>query len=124
MTTTIELTGWKRVHTWQEPHGNGHNDIYQKETSRYDGKVQLLNVSKRLEGATGVWIETSNHDYLLAETIRANVDGRYELTGERIISPCYTAGYDNWRDTITDDVYCVTSVAGHGSYASLVSPTV
>jgi hypothetical protein len=124
MTTTIELTGWKRVHTWQEPHGNGHDDVYQRETYNYDGKVELLTVSKRNQGATDVWVETSNHDYLLAETIRANVDGRYELTGERSISPCCTSGHNDWRDTIMGDVYRVVSIAGHGSYASLLSPKV
>ena len=122
MTITIELTGWKRVHTWQEPHGNGHDAVYQRETPRYDGKVQLLTVSKRNQGATGVRIELSSHDYLLAEIIRANVGGRYALTGECSISPCCTSGHNDWCDTITDDVYRVVSVAGHGSYAFPLSP--
>ncbi len=115
--TTIELTGWTKVHTWREPHGNGHDDIYQCGAAGRGGNVKLLTVCTRRGQSTSIRTELSTHDYLLAAAIRANAAERYVQKGERAISACCTSGYDDWRDTQTDDVYRLVSVAGHGEYA-------
>ena len=119
MTATIQLTGWTLVHTWQEPHGNGHDDIYQRDTYKYgSNEVELLTVcTRRLAAATNIRMETSTHDYLRAAVILANIDGEYEQVGERSISPCCTSGHQDWRYKPTGNTYRFVSIAGHGAYA-------
>ena len=119
--TTIELTGWTKVHTWHEPHGNGHDDIYQRDSMGLGGKVVLLTVCTRRDQPTSVRTEVSLHDYLLAAAIRENAEGRYAPHSERVIAACCAPGYDDWRDTVFDDVYRLVSVAGHGEYAIILN---
>ena len=121
MTTQITLEGWTHVHRWNESHGNGHDDIYQGEGRGLNDKVKLLTVCTRRGQATSIRTELSLHDYLLAAAIRENAADRYAPHSERVIAACCTAGYDDWRDTQTDDVYRLVSVAGHGEYAVVLN---
>lgn len=114
---TINLTGWTKVHTWREGHGNGHDDIYQCNTRRFGGPVMLLTVCTRHGQPTSIRTDCSTHDYLMAKAIRTNLNGRYVQAGDRTIEACCTAGYEDWSDTQTDDVWRLVSVAGHGEYA-------
>lgn len=120
----IQLTGWTKVHTWNESHGNGHDDIYQRDMSMGGepwsaGKVTLLTVCTRRGQSTSIRTETSSHDYLMANAIRANPT-RYAPVGDRAVSPCCTAGHDDFSDAVTGDTYRVVSVAGHGEYAFMI----
>lgn len=117
---TISLEGWTHVHTWHESHGALVQDTYQKEQNPlWPRRVECLVVSAYRDGrASGVRLE-SQHDYLLARTIRADEE-RYVVNGDRNISACCTSGYDDFRDVQTGNVYRVASVAGHGEWAFMV----
>ncbi len=116
MSATIELTGWTLVHCWNEPHGNGHDDVYQGEGRGLNDKVKLMTVCTRRGQATSIRTELSSHDYLLAKAIRSDL-ARYAPLAERTISPCCTSGYDDFEDMRTGNHLRVVSVAGHGEYA-------
>lgn len=123
----LTLIGWTHVHTWRESHGNYSDHIYQKDpgSSPWSRRVELLHVTVYHDSAyggadrtTGVRVETGpfTHDYLLARDIRANPT-RYEPVGERSISPCYTAGHENFHDRETGRTYRIFGAAGHGEWA-------
>lgn len=129
MTETITLTGWTHVHTWHESHGNYSDHIYQRDIIRpyawSPRRVELLHVTVyhdsmygSADRPTGFRVETQHaHDYLLARDIRANAEGRYKVLPPRHISPCCTAGAEDFRDVETDDFYRVFGAAGHGEWA-------
>lgn len=119
--TTINLSGWTHVHTWYESHGVCQTDFYQKEQPegwRFERqKPQVLTVTTYYRNGqhTDVGIETGR-DYLKAREIKANPD-RFVLNGNQHTDPCCTAGYDDYRDTQTDEIWRVAGVAGHGKWA-------
>lgn len=117
---TISLSGWVHVHTYNESHGASRTEFYQREEQAgwtfSRRKPQVLAVTTYRDGKpTHIGLE-GDKDYLLARIIRADA-GRYVVAGDRSISPCCTSGYDDYRDTQTDDVYRIASVAGHGEWA-------
>lgn len=121
---TISLEGWTHVHTFREGYGEYVCEFYQQEQpavaawrTRY---VNVLCVYTYRDGRpSSVRMETRN-DYLLARVIKASPE-RYVQGGERSVSPCCTAGHDDYTDLTTDDVYRVVSVAGHGEWAFKVT---
>lgn len=112
----IDLTGWTHVHTWHESHGDHTQATYQKEpVGPWSRRVECLVVSTYRDGrASGVHTE-SDHDYLMARDIRAN-PARYAALAHHT-EPCCTAGYDDFRDAVTDDVWRIFGAAGHGEWA-------
>lgn len=115
---SIDLTGWTHVHTWHESHGDQSDAIYQRDQVGSWGKrrVELLCVTTYRDGRpTGIRTD-HDHDYLMARDIRAN-PLRYVKAGERSISPCCTAGSDDFEDAETGQRWRIFGAAGHGEWA-------
>lgn len=119
LTLTLTLTDWTHVHTWHESHGDHRTDFYQKAPKLNEWsprRVEVLAVSTYYDGRPShVRIET-DRDYLMARDIRAN-PSRYPRAGERHVSPCCTAGHDDFEDADTGQRWRVYGVAGHGEWA-------
>lgn len=117
---TVSLAGWVHVHTWHESHGSHTETTYQLDDRAWTWsrrKPQLLIVATYRDGRPSHVRMEHDHDYLLARAILANVDGAYTLRGERYVSPCYTAGHDDYDHAPTGRVFRVVSAAGHGDWA-------
>jgi hypothetical protein len=123
--TTITIKGWTHVHTWQEGHGEYNDYIYQRDIdpkAPWGRRVELLHVTHYLRNSsqpTGFRVDNGphTHDYLLAREIRANKDRQYSPVGTRSISPCCTAGSDNFKDEFSGQLYRIFGAAGHGEWA-------
>lgn len=127
-TVNLNLIGWVHVHTWHESHDNYDDHIYQKEPDAartWERQVELLHVIVyrdsaygSAERATGVRHESGKfaHDYLLAREIRGTPE-LYERFQDSQVSPCYTAGADDFVHKESGRLYRITSVAGHGEWA-------
>lgn len=120
----LNLTGWTRVHTWHESHGEYSTDIYQRaqqHPAAWRGRVELLEVSTYRDGRPTSVRTADDKDYLLARAIRAN-PGRYQPLGARSISACCTAGTDDFHDVEADRLYRIFGAAGHGEWAFEIQP--
>ena len=53
----------------------------------------------------------------MARAIRANAGGVYTPRAERSVSPCYTAGHEDFDHAPTGRMYRVFGAAGHGEWA-------
>jgi hypothetical protein len=118
----IDLTGWTRVQTWRESHGEHVEVTYQKEhTGMWTRRVECLVISTYRDGRTSGVRTESAHDYLLARDIRAD-STRYQPLDNREVAPCCTAGHEEFRDMESDRLYRVFGAAGHGEWAFEIKP--
>lgn len=118
---TINLRGWVLVHTWHESHGERVDEIYQNERRDQEWfyKPMNLSIERHLNGSRdGATLHVGDDakDYLLAKKLQdeLKVGAAKELGHE--ISPCCTAGFRTIE--FEGRIYNLTSVAGHGSWAS------
>ncbi len=115
----IDLNGWTHVQTWRESHGMMTQTTYQREPQVnvwQTRQVECLVVTEWRDGRpSNVRIETK-HDYLMARDIRANPT-RFIPAAERGVEPCCTAGWEDFYDTQTEDMWRVYGAAGHGEWA-------
>ena len=114
---------WQLVHTWNESHGNGGQDIFEARSPQEGGSAVLQCVSFDRDGhCTGIFAE-SGGSFLLASEIMGNDE--WEII-DSSVSRCCTAGSIQYREkgrrlrgTRCWDV-SVSSVAGHGNRASWI----
>src|SRR4051812_9403880 len=108
----IDLTGWTHVQTWHENHGAYTEHTYQKEQTNtwMLRRVECLVVSTYRDGRPTAVRTESQNDYLMARDIRANPT-RYTKDGARSITPCCTAGHDDFIDTETDQRWRIFGAA-------------
>lgn len=120
---TIELRGWVHVYTWRESHGDHVTEIYQQEIDPDHIKVNLLEVTKYRDDRLDR-VSTENgqfaHNYLLARWVREQTvkDSSNWSMEEESVSPCYTSGTKTWYNKVSDRIYRLVSVAGHGEWAT------
>lgn len=118
----IDLTGWTKVQTWRESHGEHVQVTYQKEhVGVWSRRVECLVVSTYRDGRPS-GVRTENYrDYLLARDIRADAT-RYQPLAKREVSPCCTSWYEDFRDLESDRLYRVAGAVGHGEWAFEINP--
>jgi hypothetical protein len=116
----FEGMGYQHVHTWEESHGNGGQDMYERLSPMMLCKPQILCVSF---GQGGVCTHLSFRDdgsFLLAREVLEGDD--FEKVGHSKTSACCTASSTNYRPKpglglTTKCFVSVSSVAGHGTKA-------
>ena len=114
----IDLTGWTHVHTWHESHGKSVAQFYQRTPNArmYTRTVETLVITSHRNGSPDHVAVEHDRDYLMARDIQENPT-RYVANGAHHTEPCCTAGYDDWHDLETGDLWRIMSVAGHGKWA-------
>lgn len=109
--------GYQLMHTWEQSHGNGGQDFYERLAPMIGCKARLLVVHFDRGGfATGVVEEEGNGSFLLAKDVLANVDGDWTKLSDNTW-PCCTGGVSRWRFYDGHEV-SVVRAAGHGVAAS------
>lgn len=125
--TAVELfkdMGYEVVHMFYDSHGNGGSVILQRERLSSMLKPDVMVIAyDRNQNVLRIYQETENKDYLLAKEILKDIrseEPEWELIGNAKVSPCATAKIMDYHNMYSDEYIRVTSIAGHGTYASKI----
>ena len=124
MRQTLADLGYERVHTFYDSHGNGHQETYQRRGPTQRNVVLYVDQDGGLT-EFGTEAGLNFRDYLLARDILERRDPdteRWVPVAERRVSPCGTAEFRDYKDTLYDRYVRVTSVGGHGDWARPIKP--
>lgn len=126
--------GYQLVHTWNESHGNGGQDTFERSAPVEGLHACLIIVSFDSSGyCTGLQETIDRGSFLLAKQILAKVaGGEWERVGKEEVSACCTASYSRYRQVrkwhLSGDTHewqvQVSSVAGHGDVAYWVKAAI